>query len=684
MFLPLCEVLAEGTWAAYTSTKSVYDVCSDGNNVWCATTGGIVRRNQAETTLTTYTILDGLKDNNVHSVAVSSTGILWAGYTDGGLSSYDGETWTTHTEFNEVDTWINAIAAGYGNMMWFGSNRGMSCYYVETWTSYDLEGSEVLSVTVAPDSIVWAGTTRGVYRFNGVEWEHFSLDDGLPGNAVNAITVGVKGTVWACTDQGLVSYDSTTWTTHPEVSSSVESIFVSPDSTIWCGAHGRLYRYDGKTWTTIYMDSELGYDDIDALYISSDGTVWAGTSEGLFIYHKDRWTKKTTNGPLSNHASQLAESPDGCIWSSIYRDGNPGGVSKYDGTMWTSYSNHNKLKYTNTRSIAVGMDGKVWCATGDGVFCYNGSTWTHDTEDDGLLDERVTSLSIDSDGKIWVVTYTGLSVFDGDSWSTATTIRPFTEPVVFGGDGTIWLAAAQRLYRYDGDRWIMFDQIGNLPQRIATSLACDSGGIVWVGAYGGVCRVDGGKWTTYEVTDEMLHDELYNIASMAFDSANRLWCIIRGGGLFCFENEQWTHYSTGSNLIDSNLQRLIVGQNNAVWCTSYQLGIYHFTLEGSPAHAHITDNTPSPVFIAGNYPNPFNASTNIEFTLPENGMASLVIYSITGQKIRTLVSDTLSAGTHSVIWDGLTDRGTTVSSGIYLTHLRMNSNTAVHKVLFMK
>ena len=75
---------------------------------------------------------------------------------------------------------------------------------------------------------------------------------------------------------------------------------------------------------------------------------------------------------------------------------------------------------------------------------------------------------------------------------------------------------------------------------------------------------------------------------------------------------------------------------------------------------------PESFSIRGNFPNPFNLSTTIEYSIGEEGHASLVIYNSTGQKVRVLVSERIDPGVHHVVWDGTNDRGETVSTGMRL------------------
>ena len=53
-----------------------------------------------------------------------------------------------------------------------------------------------------------------------------------------------------------------------------------------------------------------------------------------------------------------------------------------------------------------------------------------------------------------------------------------------------------------------------------------------------------------------------------------------------------------------------------------------------------------------NFPNPFNPTTTISFSILEESKVELSIYNIKGQKIKSLLSDQISAGEHSLVWDG--------------------------------
>lgn len=85
-----------------------------------------------------------------------------------------------------------------------------------------------------------------------------------------------------------------------------------------------------------------------------------------------------------------------------------------------------------------------------------------------------------------------------------------------------------------------------------------------------------------------------------------------------------------------------------------------------------------------NYPNPFNPVTTLQFSLGQDADVALAIYTVTGQKIATLVDKRLESGTHTVFWRGETDAGSAVSSGTYLARLQAGEHQQMIKVTVLK
>jgi len=88
--------------------------------------------------------------------------------------------------------------------------------------------------------------------------------------------------------------------------------------------------------------------------------------------------------------------------------------------------------------------------------------------------------------------------------------------------------------------------------------------------------------------------------------------------------------------------------------------------------------------LSQNRPNPFGASTLIQYRLAEEGPARLTIYDVTGRAVRTLVNGAASAGSYRVHWDGLDESGRVMPAGIYFCKLKTASASSLKKMVLFR
>ncbi|HOS07153.1 MAG TPA: C25 family cysteine peptidase [Candidatus Cloacimonas acidaminovorans] len=88
--------------------------------------------------------------------------------------------------------------------------------------------------------------------------------------------------------------------------------------------------------------------------------------------------------------------------------------------------------------------------------------------------------------------------------------------------------------------------------------------------------------------------------------------------------------------------------------------------------------------LKGCYPNPFNPTTTISFSIKEKTPVELIIYNILGQKVRTLVNQPLEPGEHSIVWNGTDNKGRSVASGIYFYRMKAGNYSETKKMVLKK
>ena len=93
---------------------------------------------------------------------------------------------------------------------------------------------------------------------------------------------------------------------------------------------------------------------------------------------------------------------------------------------------------------------------------------------------------------------------------------------------------------------------------------------------------------------------------------------------------------------------------------------------------------PDEFIVHQNFPNPFNPTTKIRYRLPNSEKVEIVVYNIFAQRVTTLISQDQVPGSHTVVWDGTSKTGETVSSGVYYYKVTAGKHSVVKKMAFLK
>lgn len=171
------------------------------------------------------------------------------------------------------------------------------------------------------------------------------------------------------------------------------------------------------------------------------------------------------------------------------------------------------------------------------------------------------------------------------------------------------------------------------------------------------------------------------------------------------KNENMQNYSLFHNVEEPGLLKIaLMGENNIeanynflnVYFTAnesmskIQASIDQFDFEEYMSYdCEITaaDDYQNQVYnfqLTNNYPNPFNASTTIEYYLSKPSEVTLKIFNVYGREIKTLYTGTQQSGAHRCVWDGTDNADNNVSSGLYLFHIECAGELQTKKLILLK
>lgn len=123
----------------------------------------------------------------------------------------------------------------------------------------------------------------------------------------------------------------------------------------------------------------------------------------------------------------------------------------------------------------------------------------------------------------------------------------------------------------------------------------------------------------------------------------------------------------------------------------YLCTLHPFQMQGEIVVVNPTDADdveqvvlPSEFELKQNYPNPFNPETRISFTMERSAHVTVSIINVTGKTVARLLDRELMPGSHSVLWNGKNDNGSSVSSGVYFYTVKAGTYAESRKMLLLK
>jgi hypothetical protein len=134
------------------------------------------------------------------------------------------------------------------------------------------------------------------------------------------------------------------------------------------------------------------------------------------------------------------------------------------------------------------------------------------------------------------------------------------------------------------------------------------------------------------------------------------------------------HYYLGIKAVDKNLN--VSGLSNVAETEAH----INLVLDVDDALAEV----PEEFALAQNFPNPFNPTTSIGYTVPTASYVNISVYNISGRQTATLVNETKAPGSYTADWDGTSDAKVPVASGVYLYRIQTDSYSESKKMVLLK
>jgi signal transduction histidine kinase/streptogramin lyase/DNA-binding NarL/FixJ family response regulator len=442
------------------------------------------------------------------------------------------------------------------------------------YTSDDgLPHRAVRSICRSMDGWLWLGTgAGGLSRFDGDEFEAFSLSEGLRDDHVMDLAPSTNAGICIATSSGFSYFDGTAFhgaaPSKDELKDWIFSALVLRDGTIWLGTRNGAVKKAGGREIRYTIRDGLPDNSVHDIYQASDGAIWFGTSEGACRFDGTHFTTFDTYAQFSiQTVFRILQSRDGAMWFATAN-----GALRLANGAWTRLSTHEGLLHNLVHDIHQSADGLLWFATQDGVSRYDGTSFVNFTAKDGLPNPDVRGICPEPDGSLWFATADGIAKYDPNSLIQYSAKDGFIQ-----NDGQI-AGVLSLLPLANGDLWIgtgwggLFRLRGERLERLSASpirlyvrtMHRAADGRLWIGTNEGIFLSDG-------VTLEKVLDRQW-ILAVTTDAEGFVWFSHgwAGNGISRYDprSKAVTTYTTAQGLPHNNIWAILPAENQAFWLAS--------------------------------------------------------------------------------------------------------------------
>ena len=312
--------------------------------------------------------------------------IVWVG-TSGGVVRYD----TRDDSFKLFDAHNGLLSNG---MFFVGKIKGQIAVGTYggglslldeksgKWKTYNIpEGlgdAFVYGVITASNGDIWIATWSGVNRIRGGDldnrrkWDLFTVENtkgGIPNDWIYGLAEGKNGDIWLATEGGMARFSNNTWENWNHAKGLGATYDRVKDDIAFKNDPGKQSVHHAK------QKQEMGLLGVDVAY-------------------------------NPNYVVSLAVDRQGVVWAGTWG----GGLSRFDGKKWVSYTTTDGLPGNHVFMLHVDDKGQLWIGTNNGLTRWQDGKFTKAmTMADGLFANNVFAMATSPDGSLWIGSFGGVA-----------------------------------------------------------------------------------------------------------------------------------------------------------------------------------------------------------------------------------------------------------------------------------
>jgi len=443
------------------------------------------------------------------------------------------------------------------------------------------EEYRVESILQDSTGIIWFGTNRGLFRYDGFSYEKFTASDGLAEDRISSLCWIQEDLLWIGHTGGSISqYNGREFSSfEPEEGLGkveITDIAVDPFGQIWYSCLGEgLFRYDGRHLANFDTEDGLSDNYVYDIEIDQKGELWLATDYGISHFSRDTFQRISMKDGLPDNIVRILEFSEDRLWLGT----DESGISSYD-TLSGSFVNFGNWEYGPVNGLVHLSENKLWVSTeGKGLIEVEISkdstaVYKQKTETEGLISNSLNTIIKDIEENIWIGGRRGIvqllpPLFEFLDMESG---LPFEQANSLLKDrtGNLWVCSEMGLFRgipnnSDQQNWENISEKLQLEGVSFISLYEDTQGSIWAGSLGsGLVVIDPEhmRFKMVDKTNGLSDDNIINITGQD----HLVWISTLGGGVIKYdlEQDQFMHFNQ-SGLKDNYIYSCRVDPDARVW-----------------------------------------------------------------------------------------------------------------------
>jgi ligand-binding sensor domain-containing protein len=339
------------------NNNNVHSIIEDKTgNLWISTNDGLSKYYGKQFTHLNSSM--GFSPGVYFSLTIDKAGNLWGGIHGGGVNRFDGKSITHYTTEQGLGSNNVMCFLEDSNNLWIGTKPGGVTKYDGT-SFIQLENFQpdvaVFSMLKDRKGNIWFGTNEGLEKYDGKNFMHFGVAQGLSWKSICSICEDKNGNLWLGTEyDSMVNklelpaaetgrYAFTHYNINPGLVSSINCIKEDKENNLWFGtSNAGVVKFDRKTFTRYTTAQGLSNNSVNSIVEDNDENIWFLTYNGLCKMRKQRGNKE--RGKISGQTT-------GALFTN-YLDA--------DGFLGVG-GHYNSLILERKRNIWAGAENRITC-----------------------------------------------------------------------------------------------------------------------------------------------------------------------------------------------------------------------------------------------------------------------------------------------------------------------------------